>query len=600
MMSKLRSVRRLPAICLIPLLLAAAVGRAYADPGDLPDYGQNGAADFQSWTGNGGGNQTAYLGAIGGEGETGYFGAGDGGAASAVLDLTADWLAAGSVTARGGDGGRPGPDNWYFGRYGTGADGTASAVLRGAGAVGAATAYGGAYRGFNPAYPSAGSASSSITAWTSGAMAVDLSSNAYSGSGGGSSTATLYVDSGVAQPAAGNASVTGRVSAIGSGGYETGDSRATLTLYGNGSLSGTSMAQAADSINDPYTGGSTAGGASSSVIGVTRGNHDVTLNSSAKSGNAAFFGAGAADATVSGQSGSGKVLVKADANANMTQHQDSRATALATARTTEWGGVSEAHASALGDIVSARAQAYSVGGNATAVASGAGLTGSVSAESGSSGSNRAVLASASGTVPYNAAITATAQTAFGGASPALPVLGSDPMALVVAIDGGAAGVGSGAQAALLGDDLYYGGYVSLRGEHQWQSDTAQHLWINLLGATAVGEFYALDFSITNNGAVLYSHSFGSVEEANLFFNNHLLDLGALAAGAQDLVITSGLSATSAGFGFNYTLAVPEPMAWLLMLSGLTVVMLAARRKSKAGLGAPDLFQAKAGGGLILG
>jgi hypothetical protein len=81
---------------------------------------------------------------------------------------------------------------------------------------------------------------------TTGALAVDVASSAYRGISGGSSTASLYFDAGVAQPAAGHASVNGNVKALGSNGYLTGDSRATLTLYRTGTLTGRRCRQQGD------------------------------------------------------------------------------------------------------------------------------------------------------------------------------------------------------------------------------------------------------------------------------------------------------------------------------------------------------------------
>jgi hypothetical protein len=56
-------------------------------------------------------------------------------------------------------------------------------------------------------------------------------------------------------------------------------------------------------------------------------------------------------------------------------------------------------------------------------------------------------------------------------------------------------------------------------------------------------------------------------------------------------------AYGSGYGFHYTLAVPEPLEWLLMLSGLMLVMLAARRKSRLSPATPsaaELLHAEAG------
>jgi hypothetical protein len=595
MLVPLQWATRFPVKGLAPLLLAAVVSQVHADPWDSPPYGADGVADYRSFTWSGSGNQSANLSAVGGTGATGMLRGGNGGAAGAVLDLTAEWQAAGSVSAHGGHGGVPDPDNIYYGMFGTAGDAEASAVLRGAGAVGSATATGGDYRNYNPGVMTAGSGRSSLTALTTGGLAVDVAAGAYSGSGGGTSTASLYVDSGWSRPAAGSASVTGNATAVSNWGYSTGDSTATLTLYGTGKLTGASLARSEDAANDPYTGGGSAGSASSSALGITRGKHDVTLSATASSGNALFYGAGNATASAMGQSGSGNVVVSANADAHLTLHQNSSANALANARTTDFGGSSTAYATAVGDTAAARAVASSVGGASTAVAVGQGLSGTVSAESSTIDSGtRALSASVSSGLQDNAQFTANAQAAFG-TNLALPTFGNGSMGWAVVAAGGASGLGGGMQAAAT--DSFWGP-ITLRGQHTWDATAGQHLWINLLGTTASStDAFNLDFSISNNGAVLYSNSFGSQDEANVFFSNHILDLGLLGAGTQNLVINSTLTVYGGGYGFNYILAVPEPLEWLLMLSGLTLVMTAARRnarRSQARLRAPDLLHAEAG------
>jgi hypothetical protein len=132
---------------------------------------------------------------------------------------------------------------------------------------------------------------------------------------------------------------------------------------------------------------------------------------------------------------------------------------------------------------------------------------------------------------------------------------------------------------LNGGNDYMPLHAELSGEHMWQSASSPHLWIDLFGGTSVGTFYEFNFSISNNGTLLFAQNFGSPDEANVFFNHHLLDLGPLTAGAQDLVISSSFTADAGSYGFQYTLAVPEPLEWMLMLSGLTLVMVAARRRA---------------------
>lgn len=320
----------------------------------------------------------------------------DGGVASAVLDLTAAWHATGNVSAYGGNGGTPAPDSATG--YGSGGDATATGVLRGGGATGSAYAQGGGYSGTVAAVPNAGNANSSLTAWSSGAQATDLSSSAYAGQGGGASTASLLVDSGVSQAAQGSAAVTANVIAKGNSAFSPGSSTATLSLYGTGKLTGTSLAQTGDSYEDPFTAVTAGAVARSNVLGVTSGKHDVTLSSSAKAGYSPPYSGGAV-ATVSGQSGNGRVVVSADASAPLQSFgSGGAASARAVARTTALGGSSSARASASGDGVDVLAEAYSVGGGGSkAVATGSGGVngGDVIARStATDGGNRTLVASA--------------------------------------------------------------------------------------------------------------------------------------------------------------------------------------------------------------
>ncbi len=562
--------RRMPAKRLLPLLLSVAVSQAYAI-----DHGANGAADNKSQTLSGVGNVTATLSAQGSNGGDGTLSGGNGGAASAVLDLTAQWTATANISATGGNGGSVLPANPDSG-YGYGGDATASGILRGAGATGSATAQGGSFSGFYSGAPNAGNANSGLTAWTSGAQAVDLSSSAYAGLGGGASVASLSIDSGVSQPAAGSASVTGHVKAIGNDAISAGNSTATLSLRGTGQLTGSSLALAGAVLDDPYVGQTPPATALSTVTGVTSGKHDVSLSSTAKTG-VLYPADGTAIANVSGQSGSGKVVVRADASAVSYTYVLGAASAHAVARATEQGGSSTATASAVGMSNGALAEAYSVGtGSAKAVAIGStGETlggGSTIAHSTSTdGGQRALYASVTSASNY----TATSETSFGGLSLALPGLqGPYAHGYATATAGGAAGLGGGVQTAN-GPGF---GYVDLETRHSWQqSAAADHLWLKFLdvSSTPIG-YFSLD--ISNNGQGLYFGEFYSQSEADQFFSGHALDLGPLGAGMQNLVIRSSLATGS--YGFSYILAVPEPLEWMLMLSGLTLVMVAARRKAR--------------------
>ncbi|MYN30021.1 hypothetical protein [Duganella levis] len=562
--------RRLPVKGLLPLLLSAAVSQAYAI-----DHGASGAADHQSLVVAGPGNVSTTLTATGGNGGDGALSGGNGGAASAVLDLTALWTANATISATGGNGGKVVPANPDSG-YGFGGDATVTGVLHGAGATGSATARGGSFSGLYPGVPNAGNATSSLSALTSGAQAVDLSSSAYAGLGGGASVASLAIDSGVSQPAAGYASVVGNVKAIGNDATTAGNSTATLSLHGTGKLTGSSLALAGAVFDDPYVGQSPPATAFSTVTGVTSGKHDVSLTSTANVG-VQYPANGNATANVSGQSGSGKVVVRADASTVSYTYVVGSATAHAVARATEQGGSSSATASAVGMTNSALAEAYSVGtGSAKAVAIGStgetlGGGSTIARSSSTDGGQRALSASVTSASNY----TATSETSFGSLSLALPSLqGPYANGYATATAGGAAGLGGGVQAA----NSPGFGYVDLETRHSWQQNgTADHLWLKFLDVTSAPlGYFSLD--ISNNGQALYFGEFNSQSEADQFFLGHALDLGPLGVGMQNLVVRSSLATGS--YGFSYILAVPEPFEWLLLLSGLTLVMVAARRQSR--------------------
>jgi hypothetical protein len=276
------------------------------------------------------------------------------------------------------------------------------------------------------------------------------------------------------------------------------------------------------------------------------------------------------------------VVVTANANTPAQSFGMGSASANAIARTAQQGGSSLAQASATASGAYARAEAYSVGtGGSTAIAkaagddwSGAGSS-AIAKSSASDGGNGLLTA----TTSVDSSGTATSRAAYGGLSVALPVLNNGPESQVVVTAGGTAGLGAGMQAASGGNI----GYSVQEGQHTWQqSSAAGHLWITFMqGEAGTVPFSSLDLYIANNGQSLYSVSFGSVDEANLFFNGRTLDLGPIDAGLQNFSIRSDLTGATANYAFNYTLAVPEPMEWMLMLSGLTLVMLAARRKSQA-------------------
>jgi hypothetical protein len=319
--------------------------------------------------------------------------------------------------------------------------------------------------------------------------------------------------------------------------------------------------------------------------------------------------------TVSQSSARSKLSANAMADAVSNLYDGSGyAEALASARTSQ-AGLSHASANAVGDQVQSTASAFGVGkGRSVAIASGQGVSGMVAADSTarSSFSGSQVHGSALVTLGDESSVNRSSATSYsaanhGGATYGLPALdgsvqalsnvngapgASESAALLAAGPNVAATLtgplfGSGVQAAsyaLDGAPGHVFTYV-MSGQFQFEM-TAGHVLVGFLGASALNTgFDLLELSIRNDNVSLFSHSFTSLAEANLFFTDNVVDLGLFNAGLRDVVITSSLTASSAnGYAFSYALgtdvaaAVPEASSWLLLAMGLTVVLLVARRR----------------------
>jgi len=81
-------------------------------------------------------------------------------------------------------------------------------------------------------------------------------------------------------------------------------------------------------------------------------------------------------------------------------------------------------------------------------------------------------------------------------------------------------------------------------------------------------FDSLEFQIDVDGINTFTFNTDSLGVAEVFFTNHWINLGYLAAGNQsiDLIYTLTASEVGAGFGFTYTV-VPEASTWAMMLIG---------------------------------
>jgi hypothetical protein len=108
------------------------------------------------------------------------------------------------------------------------------------------------------------------------------------------------------------------------------------------------------------------------------------------------------------------------------------------------------------------------------------------------------------------------------------------------------------------------------------------------GQLSGGGFDLLNFEVLENGVPAVQSVFTTAESALAYFNDQVLDLGALRPGSNGLIdLTFDLSLTGhiAGDGFAIDLAVadvPEPRSAVLLATGLALVFGLARRRALLG------------------
>ena len=592
-------------------------GGALSDTGISPNAGGNASSALTLTSGRNGAGIDAQVAAVGGMGGSTPFGGGIGGNASASADLRGKSAVDGRVVATGGAGGTggnataslrasgagtvrgtaeanagAGREQWPLTRSNYGAA-TANLALSGDGALGAASSNG-------------GYATSNTNVSTTGMQAVDVQSqavaNGANGADIGSAIANTVVNTVRAGISAGTAAV--RAVSVALGGERIEKATATTDVRAAGDIVASSRA----------VGGYTSNGATDSLAGetvsttraITSGAHNVSVTATALSnigdanGARAFRGNGTASAY--GRSGSGIVESVAVARGGVYgygyEEGNGHANAAATAVTTQRGGVSLARAEgeALTLNVKATAQGIAAGGGAVTYAAGARSTQGTLAQTSASSAYR----DSAFQLPQLAAVsTMTAHVGAGPVNPAALGLGANVAAAIPTV------LGTGVHAAGIEAPLSETPAVlATTGEFSFATDSAQRLLLGFVSSTFTGgSFDALDLTISNNGVTLLSQSFTTLAAANLFFNDHVLDLGSFGAGSQHLVINSSLTYAQQGaYAFNYVLgggglfrtsalgvatldsvsAVPEPSAWLMMSLGMGGMLLVARRrKSKA-------------------
>jgi hypothetical protein len=181
--------------------------------------------------------------------------------------------------------------------------------------------------------------------------------------------------------------------------------------------------------------------------------------------------------------------------------------------------------------------------------------------------------------------------AIGAASPALAPLAVGQIVSYATLTPGTSIFGIGAMSA--GSPGY--GTFQATADFNFTTTAPEKLYLTLLesnssGSLGLGDSMALE--INANGTV-EDYTFTSFADAEPFFANHPLDLGAIGPGSQyvDLTYTLDTFTAVSGFGFDYVLggAVPEPSTWTMMLFGFVGLGFASYRRAKAARGDPGLI-----------
>ena len=108
------------------------------------------------------------------------------------------------------------------------------------------------------------------------------------------------------------------------------------------------------------------------------------------------------------------------------------------------------------------------------------------------------------------------------------------------------------------------------------------LYLTLVDFASTGEgFDSLELNVSSSNLPALDVTFDSLRSAEEFFLDNRIDLG-FGAGLQTVDISLFLTASRVGdgFGFNYTVTVPEAPTWAMMLAGFAAFGLAAAVRSR--------------------
>jgi hypothetical protein len=276
---------------------------------------------------------------------------------------------------------------------------------------------------------------------------------------------------------------------------------------------------------------------------------------------------GGATATATGSSSGGQVVSTATATGGAggdgTASAANGAGASATSSATSTGAA----------FVSATSTA--TGGNGGATDNGPGPNGQANANSKSQNGGGTVQTSASspGGGPASAMSVAAIEPS---APPAIEISPGQTVSAAFLTGAGAAGemsAGYGGE----GETLVY----ETTADFSFTTTQPDPLYLTLVNFDATGDgFDSLELIVSDNAdpnAPPLDFTFSSLRSAEEFFRDNRLDLGFEDAGPQVVDISLFLTASNVGdgFGFSYTVTIPEAPTWAMMLAGFAGLGLAA-------------------------
>ena len=202
--------------------------------------------------------------------------------------------------------------------------------------------------------------------------------------------------------------------------------------------------------------------------------------------------------------------------------------------------------------------------------------------------------------PGGGPASATSNASVGAGTATLIAIAAGQTVSVATLTPDASTIGVGAMSAGYGgtgETLTY----EATADFDFTTDRTGKIYLTLLDSIAGGAgFDNLELKIDVN-SIISDHVFTSLANAEAFFADNTLDLGLWGAGPQVVDLSYWLTASNPGdgFGFSYTVTVPEAPTWALMLAGFAGLGLAAfvrgRHAARGGLS----FASPSAGGRVL-